>query len=103
MSISYREIEESPQPQGVNEKIAYLLTTTEWGSSPTDVVVSLYDQDGFIDVSATKLLGSASVAGDVITTPLVIDLVEGHHYWIGVRFTVNGNTFEPFGIIVGER
>ena len=35
MSENIREIVESPLPQGKDEKIAYRLTTTPWGGTPS--------------------------------------------------------------------
>ena len=34
MTKSIREVKESPLPQGIDERIAYTLTTTPWGSNP---------------------------------------------------------------------
>jgi hypothetical protein len=94
-------ITESPLTQGEDEQIAYTLTTTPWGSSPSDVSVVLKNSSG-TDVSATYLSGSASVAGDVITTPVVKSLVAGTQYRLEIKFTVSGNIFEAFGFIDAE-
>jgi hypothetical protein len=48
------------------------------------------------------LSGSASVAGDVITTPVVKSLVAGTQYRLEIKFTVSGNIFEAFGFIDAE-
>lgn len=98
-----REFEQSPQAIGRNEVVGFTHTTT-WGSSPSSVSNALYDitEGRLEDVSASKLTGSPSVAGNVITTSQVTGLEPGHVYRLELRFTVGGNTFEPFLIINGE-
>jgi len=83
--------------QGSNEQIAYNITTTPWGSSPSSVSCYLYDvtdQSTDTNVTSTKLSGSASTSTDVITTPKVVSLVLGHMYRMDVRFTADGNVYE---------
>lgn len=106
--MSDREIKESPFEQGTEERVAYKVTVpTSWGTSPlTSLSVKLYeDPEGLMtDVSATKLSGSATASGQVITTPLVISLTEGTTYRMEVKFTVSeGDTLECWGTIVGKR
>jgi hypothetical protein len=96
-----RKIIESPLKQGMDEQIVYTLTTTPWGSSPSNVTVVLKDSDG-TDVSGTKLSGSVSVNGDVITTPKVIGLAAGEKYRLEIKFTVSGNIVEAWAEIWGE-
>mgnify|MGYP000938083784 CR=1 FL=1 len=86
--------------QGVNERIAYLITTTPWGSNPTDITVAAYC-DGK-DVTATVLTGAASVEGDAITLPALHSLTAGSVYTIPVKFVVKGNTVEAIVTVVGE-
>jgi hypothetical protein len=99
-----RGIREGRLGQGAGERIAYKLTTTPWGSAPGSVLCKLYDltQAG-TDVTATKLLGSATVSGDDITTPLVVGLVAAHLYRLDVQFVCAGNTFICPVEIQGER
>lgn len=101
MSI-IREVKESPLAQGSDERIAYQLTTTPWGSSPSSVVVKLYTWPDKTDVSSTKLSGATSAVGDIITTPLVIALVAGTKYHLEIQWVSSGNTFEAFAEINGE-
>lgn len=101
MTDHLREFIESPLRQGKDEQIAYTLTTTPWGSSPSSPVVTIYDQTG-TDVSTTNLSGSASAAGDVVTTPKVISLTAGKRYRLEIKFTSGGNVFEVYGYILGE-
>ena len=92
-----REILEGMRTQGANERIAYSVTTTPWGSSPSSISCSLYDvtdQAVDTDVTSTKLTGSASASTDVITTPKVISLVPGHMYRLDVLFTSATNVYE---------
>ncbi len=103
MSHISREIKESPLPaQGVDERIAYSLTTTPWGSTPTSVVVKLKIWPEGKDVTAEHTSGSASTIGDVITTPLIIGLENGVHYRLEIQFVVSGNTFKAYALISGE-
>jgi len=103
MAVS-RAVKESPLRQGEDEQIVYLLTTTPWGGSPSSVSVKLYDvTDGArADVSATRLSGAASVAGDVIASPAVTSLVAGRVYRLEFKFTSGGNVLEAYLIINAE-
>lgn len=103
--MTTREVKEGKQPQGVDESVAYTLTTTPWGSTPTSVAVTAYDitAGAHTDVSTTVLTGSASTVGDVITTPKVGGLTAGNVYRIEVKFTVSGNTFEAYFVIGAEQ
>lgn len=104
MAIS-REAKESKLVQGADEQIAYLLTTTPWGTSPTSIEVKCFDVTRGIrtDVSSTCLSGSASAAGDIITTPLVKSLTPDSVYRVEVKFTCSGNIFEAYFIIEAEQ
>lgn len=100
-----REVKESPIVQGEDEKIAYTLTTTPWGSSPSNVSVTMYEYtDNVIgtNVSATRMDGAAAISGDVITTP-VISVVANTNYRLEIKFTVGGNELEAFAVICGEK
>jgi hypothetical protein len=99
-----RQVTEGRLTQGEDERIAYTLTTTNWGASPGSPVCKFYDiTDGDrTDVSATLLSGSASVNGDMITTPLVTKLTVGHLYRLEMQFVCSGNTFEAYAEIECE-
>jgi hypothetical protein len=103
MSNSVREIKESPWEQGRAESRAYSLTVTPWGSSPSSVSVKLYQLPALTDVTAAYLSGSASVTGDVITTPTVASLVAGVTYRMEIKFTVAGRVEEAYGFITATR
>lgn len=96
-----RRIREAPLYQGEDETIAYVLTTTPWGSTPTSVSVVLKNSAG-TDVSSTNLSGAASVSGDNITTPAVISLTAGAQYRLEIKWTSSGNVFEAFAEIYAE-
>jgi hypothetical protein len=88
MAVS-REVLESPVYQSPNEKLAYTITTTPWGSAPASITITNTDvTDSDNPVSApTTLSGAASVAGDVITTKFVYQLTQSHNYRLSVLFT----------------
>lgn len=100
-----RQVAGGRRQQGVDEHIAYALTTTPWGSSPANVLCKLYDisTPGVrVDVSATNLTGAATVVGDVITTPLVYGLEADKLYRLEIQFVIDGNTLEAYMELVGE-
>ena len=97
-----RQIKESPIAHGEDEQVAYTLTTTPWGSTPSSVAVAIKQLPGLTDTSATNLSGNASVNGDVITTPVVKSLVSGAQYRLEVKFTVSGNIMEAWAYVNGE-
>lgn len=103
-----REWKESPLSQGADETIAYAVTVpTSWGTSAfSGITNALYeDPDNTnTDVSATKLSGSASASGQVITTKAVYGLTAGTKYRMEVKWTSSeGNTLEAFAFIYGQR
>ena len=100
-----RQVREGRLRQGEEERISYTLTTTPWGSAPSDAAVKLYElaAGAWADVSATKLSGAPSVQGDVITCPLVLGLTAGNLYRLEIKFVSSGNTFEAYAEIEGER
>ena len=103
-----REWKESPFYQGADETIAYTLTVpTSWGTSAfSNITCTLYedpDNDN-TDVSATKLSGSASSSGQVITTKAATGLTAGEKYRLEVQWdSSEGNTLEAFAFIYGQR
>ena len=99
--MNSREVRESPITQGKDEQVAYTLTTTPWGSTPTSIAVTIANSAG-TDTSSTNLSGSASAVGDVITTPKVISLTSGEVYRMEIKFTCSGNIFEPYVIIYAQ-
>lgn len=101
MKETDRRVVESPLFQGVDERIAYELTTTPWGSDPSSPAAVLKDADG-TDVTSTYMTGSASASGDVITTPVVHSLVDGERYRLEIKFTISGNVLETWAWIFAQ-
>ncbi len=99
-----REIKEGLQKQGEAEVIAYTLTTTPWGGSPSSEDASIWEVVAgiFTDVTADKMTGSASVNGDVITLPPIKELASVSMYRVFVDFTISGNKFRAYARLEGE-
>jgi len=102
--MSVRQVLQRDLVQGEDEEIVYSITTTPWGSSPSNVSVVAYDvtYGQRTEVTSTVLSGAASVTGDVITLPVLADLTEGNVYRIEVKFTAGGQIFEPYFIVAAE-
>jgi len=106
--MSERQVNESPFTMGSNEEIAFSVTIpTSWGTANfSDLSVALFEDpfDDNTDVTSTKLSGSASASGQVITTPVVKSLTAGQQYWLSIRFdTSEGNQVSCYAIIEAER
>jgi hypothetical protein len=102
--MALREVLEGQQLQGENEKIAYRITTTPWGSSPSNVAVVVKDVlDSYRDVTSTVMPGSPTVSGDVITLPKLIGLTDGRIYRVEVKFDSAGTTFECYFDVGAEK
>jgi hypothetical protein len=94
-----REIKESPFLQGGDEILAYTVDTSPWGGYSSGVVNVLKDKAGS-DVSGTRLQGSPSAVGNVITTSQVKSLIASEApYRLEVKWVYNGNTFEAYAEI----
>lgn len=96
-----RRIRESPIYQGVDERLAYNLTTTPWVAAPTSPVLVIKDSSG-TDVTATYATGSSTVSGDVITTARIISLVAGVQYRMEIKWTVGSNVYEAWAELYGQ-
>lgn len=102
-----REVKEGIQYQGVDEKIAYTITTTPWGSTPASLQVKVFSiatSGARTDVTSTVMpTGSASASGDIITLPLLQALTADVLYRVEVKFTDSGNNiWEPYFYVKGE-
>ncbi len=102
MGESKREVNESPLTQGEDERIVYKIDFTRWGV-PGSPQVTLYDETSAVDVSSTKLSGSASVVENEVITPMVHDLLRGHIYRLVCQVMVAGNTMSAFCKLRAER
>lgn len=94
---------ESPVFQGAAEKLAYGLTTTPWGASPTNESMAVYDitdPENEEDVTAACTEASMSVSGNVITTKRIKSLTLGNTYRVEVLFTdAQSNVWEMIFLI----
>lgn len=97
-----RIIIESPLFQGEDERVAYRLNTTPWGTSPSSPTVVLYDVDN-ADVTATYMTGSPSASGVYITCPILHSLVDGAQYRMEIKWVDSGNTLETWVDIYGQK
>lgn len=97
------EVNGSPEQQRPDERVAYDLTISTTYPTPSSPVCVLYDitVKGTETAVAAKLSGTAAIVGQVLTTPLVIDLVAGRKYRLEMQFVSGGNKFEPYLIING--
>jgi hypothetical protein len=109
MTSYTRRIAEAPLYIGQNEEIPYTLTFS--GFVPAAVttlatpVCTLHDVtagEPGVSVGATKLSGSPTFSGVVMTLPLIIDLVREHKYLLRCRGTGGGGTYELWGEVFGE-
>ena len=104
MAVVSREVREGLQLQGEDEQIAYTITTTPWGASPSSVTVVVKDETANFDVVTTSVTtGTVSVVGDVITTPIIKNLMIRHTYRVEVLFTAGSNVYECYFRLRGER
>lgn len=105
--MSRRKIIASVQEQGVDEEISWNVNVENWTAVPSNVTCTLYDITdplGWVDVTSTKMSGSASVASSVITSPEVVDLVSGRKYRLEFMFDdISGNTIEAYMELRGEK
>lgn len=101
MDANDRCIKDSPIYQGEDEQLVYTLTTTPWGSSPSSPAVTIKDAAGTA-VTANFTSGSASISGDVITLPTILNLIADIEYRLEVRFTISGNVEEAWSELWGE-
>jgi hypothetical protein len=90
-----RQVVEGVQRQGVDEKVFYKITTTNWGSSPTNPSMKVFDEDDTDVTDTVAPSGSIGVSGDVLTLKRIEALTEGIRYTVEVQFTVSGSG-EPF-------
>jgi hypothetical protein len=105
-----REIKEGKQYQGVEEEVAYTLTTTPWGSTPTSITAKVFsvpsngvDSD-YTDTTTDNFpTNSPSASGDIITLSPLKSLVLDTLYRVEVKFTASGNIFEAYAYVKAER
>lgn len=95
-----REVAEGIQYQGEDEEIVYTISTTNFGSDPSDVSVVVKDvTDDDTDVTDDVTTGDPSVFGDVITLPTISGLTANNLYRVDIKFSSGSNVFEPYFMI----
>ena|SRR3990172_4053603 len=106
--MAKRMIRESPLPQGEDESITYELTTTPWGSTPTNVSIVVFDvtnadeTSDWTDVTNTVMpINDPDVVGDVITFSPLKNIIDAHVYRMEIGFTVAIGDVETYCIIFG--
>lgn len=101
--MSYREVAEEQQTQGVDEEVFYTLDVTKWGDGPSNASIVVKDEsDEYRDVTSEVSTGSATISSNVITLPVIKSLLEDHMYRVEILFTLGGNKLEAFLPILGE-
>ena len=92
-------VEEGIQEQSSAERIAYTLDVTKAPGSgdPSAVVVTAVQLDTGGDVTPTVFpANNPTVLGNVITLDLLRGLVAGNSYHVRIKYTRNGNIYQPF-------
>lgn len=104
MAADIREVAEGLQYQGADEIIIYTVDVTNVGSSPSSVVVKVYDEtDSNTDVTTTVMpTNSPSVNANIISLSALKLLTAGHAYRVEVKFVVSGNTLEHYFRVYGQ-
>lgn len=104
-----REVKESPITQGKNETVYYQLTTTPWGGTPTQPIVTIYDvtNGGYTQLTSEQMnvvmpVNTPGIVGDVITLSGLTSLTPGKWYRIQIKFTSGGNVKEAFCVVKAE-
>jgi hypothetical protein len=102
-----REIEQSVQVVGIDERPVYGLNISNWGNSPSSVTLACYKylNNAWTDVTATCFpVGTSSVSGNLITLPAFVPQAIGDSYRIEVKFTITGGSIlEAYALVNCER
>jgi len=99
--MTVRHVKENPHKQGEDERVAYVLDTTNWGGYSSDATCVLKDSTG-VNISETNLSGTIDTTGVLITSPLVIGLTAGEDYRLEFKWVYSGNTLEAWLDIEAE-
>lgn len=104
--MSIREAKGSPKRQGRDEKVFYTFDFTPWGfTAPTVAVCTVYNTSTLpeSDVTTTVMpTGSASIAGAVVTCPLLQNLTAGTLYRLECKVTQGVEVREAVCRIIAE-
>lgn len=81
------EFDGSPKIQHATEKVAY---NCSYLTVPTTVSVKVYNSVGS-ELTSSMTSGTTSLAGNVLTTPLIIAVADGEKYKVCVYGTEDDN------------
>ena len=104
--MATREVVERTKLQGVDERIAYTIDTTNWvgaGNTPTSPLVVAKNADTLADLTTDVFPSNTpTVSVETITLDLLRDLTAGTRYRIETQFTFGGNLFECYFFVECE-
>lgn len=97
-----REAMPSPLVQVEDEMISYSF---DWSANGTPITPSatLIIENTDVDISATNLVGVASIIGNRVITPQVVNLNRDVVYRLRCFAVIGGNTLCSFIIIKGQK
>lgn len=103
--MSIREVVEGKQTQGEDEEIAYTVNTQPVGGSPVVNRIQVKDKtQNWKDVTEVTMPDpTSSVAGHVITLPVLKALTRDHGYRVEVLFQSAGQVLECYVDVDAER
>jgi hypothetical protein len=92
-----REIEQSVQVVGIDERPIWGVNVSNWGNSPSSVVLVCYKyvvlNNSWSDVTSSCFpSGTSSVLGNTITFPVFVPQAVGDNYRIEFKFTITGGS-----------
>ena len=92
-----QEVIEGLQTQSAEEEIIYKITTTNWGSNPTNVSTTAFDETvKEVCTNSAFPENEPTVDGDIISLSPLKSLIKNRTYKIEVKFKTDGNVFECF-------
>lgn len=105
--MNKREVQQSPEVVGIDERPIYGLDISNWGNSPSSVSIACYKfiDNEWLDVTALCFpSGSPSVSGNIITLPVFVPQAVGDGYRIEVKFTIStGSILEAYALVNCEQ
>jgi len=100
-----REIEQSVQTVGIEERPIWGVDVSNWGNAPSSVVLACYKyvqaSNSWSNITSTCFpTGTSSVLGNIITFPVFIPQAIGDNYRIEFKFTLTGSsTLEGYAYV----
>lgn len=92
-----REIEQSVEPVGIDERPVWGVNISNWGNSPSSVSISCYKYNkttnSWTDVTSSCFpVNTPSVSGNIITFSPFVPQAIGDNYKIEFKFTTSGGS-----------